>query len=61
MHARKPTPVLIVKGNGTGNYGVPKDSKRIWYHMLQLLEAQYITLTQFTYPGCFGNVHSIYR
>ena len=24
MHARKPTPVLIVKGNGTGNYGVPK-------------------------------------
>jgi len=29
--------------------------------MLQLLEAQYITLTQFTYPGCFGNVQSIYR
>ena len=24
MHARKPTLVLIVKGNGTGNYGVPK-------------------------------------
>jgi len=24
MHARKPIPVLIVKGNGTGNYGVPK-------------------------------------
>ena len=29
--------------------------------MLQLLEAQYITLTQSTYPGCFGNVQSIYR
>ena len=29
--------------------------------MLELLEAQYITLTQFTYPGCFGNVQSIYR
>ena len=38
-----------------------KDWNRIWYHMLQLLEAQYITLTQFTYPGCFGNVQSIYR
>ena len=30
MHARKPTLVLIVKGNGTGNYGVPKvDEKRL--------------------------------
>ena len=24
MHARKPTPVIIVKGNGTENYGVPR-------------------------------------
>ena len=65
MHARKPTSVLIVKGNRTGNYGVPKVDekilKQIWYHMLQLLEAQYITLTESTYPGCFGNVQSIYR
>ena len=29
--------------------------------MLQLLEAQYITLTQFTYPGCFGNVQYIFK
>ena len=30
MHASKPTPVLIVKGNGTENYGVPKvDEKRL--------------------------------
>ena len=30
MHRRKPTLVLIVKGNGTGNYGVPKvDEKRL--------------------------------
>ena len=30
MHTRKPTPVLIVKGNGTGNYCVPKvDKKRL--------------------------------
>ena len=29
MHARKPTSVLIIKGNRTGNYGVPKvDEKR---------------------------------
>ena len=65
MHAIKPTHVLIVKGNGSGNYGVPKVDekrlKRIWYHMLQLLEAQYMALTQFTYPGCFGNVQSRYR
>ena len=30
MHARKPMLVLIVKGNGTGNYGVPRvDEKRL--------------------------------
>ena len=29
MHARKPTPVLIVKGNETGNYGVPKVDEKI--------------------------------
>ena len=35
MHARKPTPVLIVKGNRTGNYGVPKvDEKRLKMDMV---------------------------
>ena len=28
MHARKPMPILIVKGNGTGNYGVPKVAEK---------------------------------
>ena len=41
----KPTPVLIVKGNGIGNFSVPRDNiewiKWIWYHMLPLLVAQY--------------------
>ena len=36
MHARKPTPVLIVKGNRTGNYGVPKvDEKRLKTDMVR--------------------------
>ena len=43
--SRKPTPVLIDKGNGIGNFSVPRDNieriKWIWYHMLQLLETQY--------------------
>ena len=43
--SRKSTPVLIVKGNGIGNFSVPRDNieriKWIWYHMLQLLETQY--------------------
>jgi hypothetical protein len=43
MHASEPSPVLIVKGNGFGNFYVPRFNmewiKRIWYHMLQLLEA----------------------
>ena len=60
----KPTPVLIVKGNGTGNYGVPKvDEKRLKTDMVPYASAvgsSNITLTQFTYPGCFGNVQSIY-
>ena len=35
MHARKPTHVLIVKGNRTGNYGVPKvDEKRLKMDMV---------------------------
>jgi hypothetical protein len=41
MHASKPTPVPIVKGNGFGNFYVPRINmkwiKGIWYHMLQLL------------------------
>jgi hypothetical protein len=56
-------PVLIVKGNGTGNYGVPKvDEKRLKTDMVQYASAvgsSNITLTQFTYLGCFGNVQSI--
>jgi hypothetical protein len=55
--------VLIVKGNGTGNYGVPKaDEKRLKTDMVQYASAvgsSNITLTQFTYLGCFGNVQSI--
>jgi (2Fe-2S) ferredoxin len=43
MHACKSTPVPIVKGNGFGNFYVPRVNmkwiKEIWYHMLQLLEA----------------------
>ena len=40
MHARKPTPVLIVKGNGTGNYGVPKvDEKRLKTDMVPYASA----------------------
>ena len=43
--SRKPTPVLIVKGNGIENFSVPRDNieriKWIWYHMLPLLVAQY--------------------
>ena len=43
--SRKPTPVLIVKGNGIGNFSVPRDNieriKWTWYHMLPLLVAQY--------------------
>ena len=40
MHARKPTPVLIVKGNGTGNYGVPKvDEKRLKMDMVPYASA----------------------
>jgi hypothetical protein len=43
MHASKPSPVLLVKGNDFGNFYVPSINmewiKRIWYHMLQLLEA----------------------
>jgi hypothetical protein len=42
MHAN-PSPVLIVKGNDFGDFYVPSINmewiKRIWYHMLQLLEA----------------------
>ena len=35
MHARKPTPVLIVKGNVTGKFGVPKvDEKRLKIDMV---------------------------
>ena len=35
MHARKPTSVLIIKGNRTGNYGVPKvDEKRLKMDMV---------------------------
>jgi hypothetical protein len=43
MHVSKPSPVLIVKGNDFGNFYVPRINmkwiKRVWYHMLQLLEA----------------------
>ena len=40
MHARKPTPVLIVKGNGTRNYGVPKvDEKRLKTDMVPYASA----------------------
>ena len=43
--SRKPTPVLIDKGNGIGNFSVLRDNiewiKWIWYHMLPLLVAQY--------------------
>ena len=40
MHARKLTPVLIVKGNGTGNYGVPKvDEKRLKTDMVPYASA----------------------
>jgi hypothetical protein len=43
MHASKPSPALIVKGNDFGNFYVPSINmewiKRIWYHMLRLLEA----------------------
>jgi hypothetical protein len=46
MHASKSSPVLIVKGDGFGNFYVPRINmewiKRIWYHMLQLLEAKYV-------------------
>ena len=49
MHARKPTHVLIVKDNGTGNYGVSKvDEKRLKTDMVpyaSAVEAQYITMT----------------
>ena len=40
MHTRKPTPVLIVKGNRTGNYGVPKvDEKRLKMDMVPYASA----------------------
>ena len=40
MHARKPTHVLIVKGNGSGNYGVPKvDEKRLKTDMVPYASA----------------------
>jgi hypothetical protein len=70
MHASKPTPVSIIKGNGFENFYIPRVNmkliKGIWYHMFQLLEAYWmekieLTLTQFLYPGCFGNIQSSYR
>ena len=43
--SRKPTPVLIDKGNEIGNFSVPRDNieriKWIWYHVLPLLVAQH--------------------
>ena len=45
----KPKHVLIVNGNGTGNYGVPKvDEKRLKTDMVpyaSAVKAQYITMT----------------
>lgn len=49
MHARKSTHILIVNGNGTENYGVPKvEEKRLKTDMVpyaSAAEAQYITMT----------------
>ena len=37
---KKPMPILIVKGNGTGNYGVPKvDEKRLKTDMVPYASA----------------------
>ena len=62
--SRKPMLVLLVKGNEIENSSVQRDNieeiRCIWYNMLHLLEAQYITLT-LTYQDCFGNVQYRYR
>ena len=49
MHARKPTPVLIVKGNRIGNYGVPRvDEKRLKTDMVPYAS---VVGSSIHYPG----------
>ena len=49
MHATKPMHVLIVKGNRTGNYGVPKvDEKRLKTDMVPYAS---VVGSSIHYPG----------